>query len=82
MIRGGTTSFVDMYYYPDVIAEVVDACGMRALISATVIDQRSPDAENAAHSIEKGIGFIERWKGQEQSYHTDLWTARELHAEC
>jgi 5-methylthioadenosine/S-adenosylhomocysteine deaminase len=64
MIRGGTTSFVDMYYFPDTIAEVVDSCGMRALISATVIDQRSPDAENAADSIQKGIGFIERWKGK------------------
>jgi 5-methylthioadenosine/S-adenosylhomocysteine deaminase len=64
MIRGGTTSFVDMYYFPDTIAEVVDSCGMRALISATVIDQRSPDAENASDSIRKGIGFIERWKGK------------------
>ncbi len=62
MIRGGTTTFVDMYYYPDTVAEVVESCGMRALISATVIDQRSPDAENAADSIQKGIGFIERWK--------------------
>lgn len=62
MIRGGTTTFVDMYYYPDTIASVVDSCGMRALISSTVIDQRSPDAENAADSIQKGIGFIERWK--------------------
>ena len=62
MIRGGTTTFVDMYYYPDTIAEVVDACGMRALISATVIDQRSPDAEGASDSIENGVGFIERWK--------------------
>jgi 5-methylthioadenosine/S-adenosylhomocysteine deaminase len=64
MIRGGTTSFVDMYYFPDTIAEVVDSCGMRALISATVIDQRSPDAENASDSIAKGIGFIERWQGK------------------
>ena len=62
MIRGGTTTFVDMYYYPDTIAEVVESCGMRALISATVIDQRSPDAESADDSIAKGIGFIERWK--------------------
>ena len=62
MIRGGTTTFVDMYYYPDTIAEVVDSCGMRALISATVIDQRSPDAEGADDSIAKGSGFIERWK--------------------
>ena len=64
MIRGGTTTFVDMYYYPDTIAEVVDSCGMRALISATVIDQRSPDAENAGDSIDKGNGFIERWQGK------------------
>ena len=64
MIRGGTTTFVDMYYYPDTIAEVVDRCGMRALISATVIDQRSPDAENAGDSIDKGNGFIERWQGK------------------
>jgi 5-methylthioadenosine/S-adenosylhomocysteine deaminase len=62
MIRGGTTAFVDMYYFPDTIADVVDRCGMRALISATVIDQRSPDAENAADSINKGIAFIDRWK--------------------
>ena len=64
MIRGGTTTFVDMYYYPDTIAEVVDSCGMRALISATVIDQRSPDAEDADDSIRKGSGFIERWLGK------------------
>jgi 5-methylthioadenosine/S-adenosylhomocysteine deaminase len=35
---------------------------MRALISATVIDQRSPDAEDAGDSITKGNGFIERWQ--------------------
>ena len=64
MIRGGTTTFVDMYYYPDTIAEIVDSCGMRALISATVIDQRSPDAEDAADSIRRGSGFIERWLGK------------------
>ena len=37
---------------------------MRALVSATVIDQRSPDAENADDSIAKGNGFIERWQGK------------------
>ena len=64
MIRGGTTTFVDMYYYPETVAEVVDSCGMRALVSATVIDQRSPDAESAADSIQKGIEFIGRWKNK------------------
>jgi 5-methylthioadenosine/S-adenosylhomocysteine deaminase len=64
MIRGGTTTFVDMYYYPDTIAEVIDSCGLRALISSTVIGQRSPDAEGANDSITKGSGFIERWQGR------------------
>ena len=63
MIRGGTTTFVDMYYYPDVIAEVVDACGMRAYVSATVIDQRSPDAESADDALQKARRFVDRWDG-------------------
>lgn len=64
MIRGGTTTFVDMYYFPDAVASAVEECGLRALVSATVIDQRSPDAENAADSIAKGLAFINRWKGK------------------
>ena len=64
MIRGGTTTFVDMYYYPDTIAAVVESCGLRALVATTVIDQRSPDAENATDSLAKGIEFIKRWKGR------------------
>lgn len=64
MIRGGTTTFVDMYYYPDTVAQVVESCGLRALVSATVIGQRSPDAEGAVDSISKGKGFIERWSGR------------------
>jgi 5-methylthioadenosine/S-adenosylhomocysteine deaminase len=64
MIRGGTTTFVDMYYFPDAVAEVVESCGMRALVSASVIDQRSPDAENAADSLIKAKAFISRWKNK------------------
>jgi 5-methylthioadenosine/S-adenosylhomocysteine deaminase len=64
MIRGGTTTFVDMYYFPDTIADVVVDCGMRAMIATTVIDQRSPDAEGASDSIARGSAFIDRWKGR------------------
>ncbi len=61
MIRGGTTTFVDMYYYPGIIAQVVEQCGLRAYVSATVIDQRSPDAERAADSLAKGQSFVDSW---------------------
>lgn len=64
MIRGGTTTFVDMYYFPDTIAKVVDACGMRAMVATTVIDQPSPDAKDATDSLAKGVEFVDRWKGK------------------
>jgi len=72
MIRGGTTTFVDMYYYPDMIAQVVERCGMRAYISATVIDQRSPDAESAADSLVKGQSFVNNWQSR-NSRITPIW---------
>ncbi len=64
MIRGGTTTFVDMYYFPNTITKVVEDCGMRALVSATVIDQQSPDAENAEDSLQKAIAFVEQQQGK------------------
>ena len=59
MTRGGTTTFVDMYYHPAVIAKVVDQCGMRAMVSATIIGQKSPDAEDAEDSINNARDFVE-----------------------
>ncbi|MEM9385664.1 MAG: amidohydrolase family protein [Pseudomonadota bacterium] len=64
MIRGGTTTFVDMYYHPDAIAEAVARCGLRAFVSATVIDQHSPDAADAAEGLANAHAFIRRWKGK------------------
>ena len=65
MIRGGTTTFVDMYYFPDAVAEAVESCGIRVLVAASVIDQKSPDAANGADSLAKAIDFARRWKGKD-----------------
>ena len=62
MIRGGTTTFVDMYFYPDIIAEVARNCGMRALVSSTVSDNETPNAKNAQVALVNGEEFINRWK--------------------
>ena len=62
MIRGGTTTFVDMYFYPDIIAEVATRCGMRALVSSTVSDNQTPNAKNAEDALINGESFINRWK--------------------
>jgi 5-methylthioadenosine/S-adenosylhomocysteine deaminase len=65
MIRGGTTTFVDMYYFPDAVAGAVQACGLRVLVAASVIDQKSPDAANGTESLAKAVDFVRRWKGRD-----------------
>ncbi len=64
MIRGGTTTFVDMYYFPDQVAAVVERCGMRAIVVPSVIDQVAPDAANAEQSLAQAIDFAKRWKNR------------------
>ena len=62
MIRSGTTSFVDMYFYPDIIADVVKTSGMRATISAPMIDFPSPGFNGWDDSFASGVEFARRWK--------------------
>ena len=38
MILGGTTTFVDMYYFEDAIADEISKAGMRGVLGETVID--------------------------------------------
>lgn len=64
MIRGGTTSFVDMYFYPEVIAGVVDRCGLRAILSAPMIDFPSPGFKGWDDSYAAGVKFVKDWQGK------------------
>jgi len=62
MIRGGTTTFVDMYYYMDETARACQEGGIRALLSQVFIG-----AENSSegfNSLEDAIYFIENWQDQ------------------
>jgi 5-methylthioadenosine/S-adenosylhomocysteine deaminase len=40
MIRGGTTTFVDLYYGEDIIAGAVEATGLRGVLGWAVLDQQ------------------------------------------
>ncbi len=64
MIKGGTTSFVDMYFYPDTIAGVVDRCGLRAIVAAPHIDFPSPGFKGWTDSFAAAIEFVEAWQGR------------------
>ena len=55
MIRGGTTCFNDMYFYPDITARVVDNIGLRASVGLILLDFPTPWANNPDEYISKGL---------------------------
>lgn len=63
MIRSGITTFADMYYFEEAIAEETAAIGMRALCGQTVLVFPAPDAETYEDALVLCRRFIERWNG-------------------
>jgi 5-methylthioadenosine/S-adenosylhomocysteine deaminase len=62
MIRGGTTTFVDMYYFEEAVAAAAAEVGMRAVCAETIMKLPSPDAESYDTSLSYARRFIERWR--------------------
>lgn len=63
MIRGGVTTFADMYYFEESVAKATAEAGMRAICSQTVLKFSTPDAEFYEESLAMARDFIQRWKG-------------------
>ena len=63
MIRGGTTTYCDMYYFEDAIAEETERAGVRAVLGETVIDFPVPDNKTWADAMRYAERFVARWKG-------------------
>ncbi len=62
MMRGGTTTFCDMYYFEDEVAQAAADAGMRAVCGQTILKFPSPDAESYDESLAYAQKFIEKWK--------------------
>jgi 5-methylthioadenosine/S-adenosylhomocysteine deaminase len=62
MLRGGTTCFNDMYFFPDHTARVTAACGMRASIGLILIDFPTAWAANADEYLHKGLEVHDAYK--------------------
>ena len=45
MIEGGTTTFTDMYYFEDVVADAAVKAGVRGILGESVLNFPAPDAE-------------------------------------
>jgi 5-methylthioadenosine/S-adenosylhomocysteine deaminase len=63
MIRGGTTTYCDMYYFEDAVAEETERAGVRGLLGETVIDFPVPDNKTWPDAMRYTERYVARWKG-------------------
>jgi 5-methylthioadenosine/S-adenosylhomocysteine deaminase len=63
MIRSGTTTFVDMYYFEEEVAAVAQQAGIRGVLGQTIIQFPVPDAATPEAALARTEAFISRFKG-------------------
>jgi 5-methylthioadenosine/S-adenosylhomocysteine deaminase len=62
-IRSGVTTFNDMYYFEDSVAQAAADAGLRAVCGQTVMKFPAPDAPAYEDSFAMAREFIIKWKG-------------------
>ena len=62
MMLGGTTTYVDMYYFEDHVAQVTRDAGMRAVLGETIIGFPVPDNETPQRALAFTERFIKEFK--------------------
>ena len=65
MIRGGTTTYCDMYYFEDAIADETAKAGVRGVLGETVIDFPVADNKTNAEAMAYVAKFVAHWKGHD-----------------
>jgi 5-methylthioadenosine/S-adenosylhomocysteine deaminase len=62
MIKGGTTTYCDMYYFEDAIADETKKAGMRGVLGETILDFPAPDNKTWAEGLAYTERFIKKWQ--------------------
>ncbi len=62
MLRGGTTCYNDMYFFPEITARVTAAAGMRAVVGLIVIDFPSAWATDAEDYLRRGLEVHDQYR--------------------
>ena len=62
LLLSGVTTVLDMYYFEEVVAKVMDEMGIRGIAGETVMEKDSCDSKNADEAIRRGIALIEAYK--------------------
>ena len=62
-IRSGVTTFADMYYFEDAVAEETKKAGMRGVLGETFIDFPAPDNKSESEMLVYTERFLRKWQG-------------------
>lgn len=63
LIRGGTTTYCDMYYFEDAIADETVKAGVRGVLGQTLIDFPAPDNKTFDEALVYTEKFVKKWQG-------------------
>jgi len=64
MLKGGTTGFADMYFFPDAAGAAAREIGMRAHIGITVIDFPTAAGGDADDYLDRGLAYFDRMRNE------------------
>ena len=78
MIRGGTTTYCDMYYFEDAIADETYKAGVRGVLGETIIDFPVPDNKTWEEAIDLH-GKIRQKMARKSADHSRNRAARALY---
>jgi 5-methylthioadenosine/S-adenosylhomocysteine deaminase len=62
MIRSGTTTFNDMYFFEDDVAQVAKEIGIRAIVGESIIDFPTPNSQTPEQGLAYTEKLIQKWQ--------------------
>lgn len=68
MIKTGTTTFCDMYFFADAIAEETEKSGLKAVMGEAVIDFKTNNYNNVDEAFTMAENFIKKWQSNALIY--------------
>jgi 5-methylthioadenosine/S-adenosylhomocysteine deaminase len=65
MLKGGVTTYNDMYFFEDAAAETCKRMGMRAVLGSGILDFPSVSAKTMDEYLDNAEEFVQKWKDDE-----------------
>jgi len=65
MIRSGTTTFTDMYFFEEEVAKAAEFCGMRAVVGEGILNFPTPNSKTPEAAFEYTLELIKKYSNHQ-----------------